>query len=163
MVFRIKIDLTEIPKALEKGVAGAVLQREAFRCVDEVGTVIRTTMVKVSKTDTGIMRAGWILTPAMVIRKKVVGRVTNSTIAAIVQQKGAKPHFPPPANLNGWVRRQLRISDPKEIRRVSGAISRKIGRTGLKRKRTFSKALKAVGGVIDSVGRECESRIAKLL
>jgi hypothetical protein len=65
---------------------------------------------------------------------------------------GTRPHFPPPAALEGWVRRRLGIRGDREAREVAFLIGRKIARTGTKGHFFFERAL-----------RENESRVVAVM
>jgi hypothetical protein len=53
---------------------------------------------------------------------------------------GARPHFPPPGALDGWVRRRLGITGDREAREVAFLIGRKISRHGTRGQFFFERA-----------------------
>jgi hypothetical protein len=55
---------------------------------------------------------------------------------------GTRPHFPPPAALEGWVRRRLGITGDREVREVAFLIGRKIARVGTPGQHFFERALR---------------------
>jgi hypothetical protein len=54
---------------------------------------------------------------------------------------GTRPHFPPPAALEGWVRRRLGVTEGRQAREVAFLIARKIARAGTPGHLFFQRAL----------------------
>lgn len=63
----------------------------------------------------------------------IIGRVGSSIREAypVVMEAGAKPHFPPPGNLELWVRRKLGVST-EDAPSVAFTVARAISRSGIK-------------------------------
>ncbi len=80
---------------------------------------------------TGALRAG-VQTSITGAATSIVGRVFDPVSYAIPVESGSRPHFPPVAPLQLWVRRKLGISDEREVRSVAFLIARKISRVGTK-------------------------------
>ena len=55
---------------------------------------------------------------------------------------GTRPHFPPPAALEGWVRQRLGVTNDRQARRIAFLIGRKIARRGTPGHFLFERALK---------------------
>ena len=73
-----------------------------------------------------------------------VGRVFLAPPAdryGLFVEVGTRPHFPPPAALEGWVRRRLGITGNREVREVAFLIGRKIARAGTPGRLFFERAL----------------------
>jgi len=73
-----------------------------------------------------------------------VGRVFLGAPAdqyGIFVETGTRPHFPPPAALEGWVRRRLGVTDDRQVREVAFLIGRKISRSGTPGRFLFERAL----------------------
>jgi hypothetical protein len=73
-----------------------------------------------------------------------VGRVFLAPPAdryGLFVEVGTRPHFPPPAALEGWVRRRLGITNDREVREVAFLIGRRIARVGTPGHFFFERAL----------------------
>ena len=88
------------------------------------------------------------------------GILASPLIYSSVMEYGRRPGtFPPPGPMQLWVRRQLGITNPKEIRSVAFLISRKIARTGIKGRKFFEqgidralpRAVRAMRGIIERI------------
>ena len=70
---------------------------------------------------------------------RAVGRVFLGAPAdqyGLFVEVGTRPHFPPPAAIEGWVRRRLGVTSDRQARELAFLIGRKIARTGTDRKST---------------------------
>ena len=70
----------------------------------------------------------------------------------LLVEVGTRPHFPPPAALEGWVQRRLGITSDREVREVAFLIGRKIARAGTPGRFFFERAL-----------RDNESRVVAIM
>ena len=70
----------------------------------------------------------------------LVGRVFDPVAYAMAVEGGSRPHFPPVAPLQLWVRRKLGIGNEKEARSVAFLIARAISRRGTPAVRMFRNA-----------------------
>jgi len=94
---------------------------------------------------------------------KPVGRVFLAPPAdryGLFVEVGTRPHFPPPAALEGWVRRRLGITNDRETREVAFLIGRKIARVGTPGHFFFERALRENEGRVVAV---LEQEVAKAL
>jgi len=94
---------------------------------------------------------------------KPVGRVFLAPPAdryGLFVEVGTRPHFPPPAALEGWVRRRLGITNDRETREVAFLIGRKIARVGTPGHFFFERALRENEGLVVAV---LEQEVAKAL
>ena len=76
--------------------------------------------------------------------RRAVGRVFLGSPAdqyGIFVETGTRPHFPPPAAIEGWVRRRLGVTDDRQARQLAFLIGRKIARHGTKGRFLFERAL----------------------
>lgn len=90
-----------------------------------------------------------------------VGRVFLGVPAdqyGLFVEVGTRPHFPPPAAIEGWVRRRLGITDDRQVREVAFLIGRKIARSGTSGRQLFERAL---GDNVDRVVEILEEEVAK--
>ena len=86
---------------------------------------------------------------------QTVGRVFLGAPAdeyGIFVEVGTRPHFPPPAAIEGWVRRRLGVTDDRQARELAFLIGRKIARRGTPGRFLFERAL-----------QENEDRVVKIL
>jgi len=75
---------------------------------------------------------------------KQVGRVFLAPPAdqyGIFVEVGTRPHFPPPAAIEGWVRRRLGVTNDRQARELAFLIGRKIARAGTPGRFFFEQAL----------------------
>jgi len=75
---------------------------------------------------------------------RTVGRVFLGAPAdayGLFVETGTRPHFPPPAAIEGWVRRRLGITNDRQVREVAFLIGRKIARSGTPGRHLFERAL----------------------
>jgi len=92
-----------------------------------------------------------------------VGRVFLAPPAdryGLFVELGTRPHFPPPAAIEGWVRRRLGITGDREVREVAFLIGRKIARVGTPGQFFFERALRDNESRVVTV---MEEEIAKAL
>ena len=59
----------------------------------------------------------------------------------IFVEVGTRPHFPPPAAIEGWVRRRLGVTSDRQARELAFLIGRKIARAGTPGRFFFERAL----------------------
>ena len=88
-----------------------------------------------------------------------VGRVFLGAPAdqyGIFVEVGTRPHFPPPAAIEGWVRRRLGVTNDRQAREIAFLIGRKIARTGTPGRFLFEQALEEN---VDRVVRILEEEI----
>ena len=70
----------------------------------------------------------------------VLGVVASSQASVVALELGTRPHMPPVAALEPWVKAVLGIREPKEIKSVAFLVARKISRVGTEPKKPFAKA-----------------------
>jgi len=94
-----------------------------------------------------------------------VGRVFLGAPAdqyGIFVEVGTRPHFPPPAALEGWVRRRLGVTSDRQARALAFLIGRKISREGTPGRFLFTHALEAnVEQVVEILEEEIASAVAR--
>ena len=172
MVLSVKIEFGPLPRALEPAVTRRIFTTEAQRAINESNTIVKPGMIAVSPFGgTNALRRSWQITPARIQSKIVVGDTRSTgpgSIAALVLEDGAQPHFPPvsatgESALGTWIRRALPgltdpfviengerrpadVGDPKDVRKIAFSIGRAINRRGLprpgRREKIFSRAYK---------------------
>lgn len=64
--------------------------------------------------------------------KDVIGQVRSTAPHAWPVEEGSKPHFPPIAPIELWVKRKLQIKDAKQAKAIAFLIARKIAKFGTK-------------------------------
>jgi len=105
--------------------------------------------------------AGSVTTEVTDENGRPVGRVFLAPPAdryGLFVEVGTRPHFPPPAALESWVRRRLGITQRRQAREVAFLIGRKIARTGTPPHLFFERALE---GNINRIVAVMEEEIAK--
>lgn len=106
-----------------------------------VEKVLSTAQPKVP-VDTGVARGSLqakVESPSQLI---VTGSVGSVNPYFIIIEEGRRPgaRQPPSVALQGWVRRKLRLIDPRQVRAAAYLIARAIGRRGIPAKRPLGKA-----------------------
>ena len=172
MVFGFQIELIRIPKLLQAGVARETIAREFKRALNEASILIRRRMITASPFGgTGLLREAWQTIAAREIGTFLFEAtvVTIGSWAALVIERGAKPHFPPvgppgttPA-LGTWIRRKLGLTDPAKIRRAAISIGRKFKSQPRKPQRTFSKTLVAATPIVRRAMVRAQQRLARIV
>lgn len=190
MVMEIRIQPLELPGVLKPGGAKRIFAQETKGVINEASTIIKPAMVAVSPFGgTNVLRRSWQIVPARQETLDVIAGGVRSTgpgsVAAIVIDEGADPHFPPvgetgePA-LGTWIRRALPqltnpfivtkegrrpadVDDPKDVRKLAFAIGRAINRRGFPRPGgqtgTFSKAFRKLTPTIVRIMNQLGPRI----
>lgn len=92
----------------------------------------------------------------------VIGVVGTSAAHAVPVELGTKPHFPPVAPLEDWVKAKLGV-EPKDARRVAFLIARKIAARGTKGAFMFRTALEQHQAPVAGMYQAARARIAARL
>ncbi|MBV8250552.1 MAG: HK97 gp10 family phage protein [Comamonas sp.] len=90
----------------------------------------------------------------------VIGTVGSSQPSATFVELGTKPHMPPVAALEPWVKAVLGVREPKEIKSVAFLVARKIARKGTKAQRPFGEAIAATESQVLRLFEDCAGRVA---
>ncbi len=111
---------------------------------------------------TGNLRGG-VQTSVTGEAVSLVGRVFDAVSYALPVEGGSRPHFPPVAPLQLWVRRKLGITDEREARSVAFLICRAISRRGTPAVRMFQNAWEANRARVEGFFEGAQKRIAARL
>ncbi len=168
MAFTVKFEVTrETNLALEAlAKVEKIVREEALRAINEASTQVRAKMTAATPVGgTGLTKAAWQVNPARAETKgEFTGGVSNSQIAALIIDEGARAGKQPPSrNLQQWVRRKLGISQPTLNKQVAFKIARTIKRRGIPSKRTFTKTFKGLESEIRTIMEAAQVRIARRL
>src|SRR3970040_2461111 len=121
--------LERATELLERAVAAAAMSPFGGRSSAPLGGLGRSVKREVfSDADTG----------------RAIGRVFLGSPAdqyGLFVEVGTRPHFPPPAAIEGWVRRRLGVTNDRQARELAFLIGRKIARTGTPGRFLFERAL----------------------
>ncbi len=128
---------------LFNGQAQRVIDEEMRRALNAgvlhlKGAILPETPVGV----TGALRQG-VQTSITGDALSLVGRVFDPVAYAMPVESGSRPHFPPVAPLQLWVRRKLGITDEGEARSVAFLICRAISRRGTRAVQMFRRSFDA--------------------
>ena len=93
----------------------------------------------------------------------VLGVVSSSQPSAVFVELGTGPHMPPAQAMEPWVRAVLGIRDPKELKRVSFLVARKIAKHGTEPQRPLERATLATEGQIVAMFEGAAGKIATVL
>ena len=123
--------LREAPEYTEQQLLAAaheatlLVQREWMENMPRVsGLTARSITSDVASTPTGVL-----------------GVVASSAPNALFLELGTRPHMPPVAAIEPWVRAVLGIREPKEAKRVAFLVARKIAREGTPAREPLGKAI----------------------
>lgn len=78
----------------------------------------------------------------------VLGIVGSSQPSALFIELGTRPHMPPIAAIEPWVKAVLGIRKPKEVKRVAFLVARKIAREGTAPQRPMERTALATRGQV---------------
>ena len=93
----------------------------------------------------------------------VLGVVSSSQPNALFLELGTRPHMPPVAAIEPWVKAVLGISEPKEVKRVAFLVARKIARHGTPAQRPMERAAQSVEGQITAMFERAAAQVAQHL
>lgn len=93
----------------------------------------------------------------------VLGIVGSSQPSALFVELGTRPHMPPVAAIEPWVRAVLGIREPKEVKRVAFLVARKISEEGTPAQRPMARAAEATEGQIVAMFERAADQVAKYL
>ncbi len=165
MAFTIKLDFKGLPKSIKGDAPKKIIDRAIIIGINRILPDLRKRMIKVSpRGGQGLLRNSWQISPA---KKDVGGRIIGKVssigergIAALVIDKGARPHFPPPGpDLQRWVRRKLGISAGREAKRVAFAVAQSISKRGLPARRIFTRTFR---GLRSGITRELQKTVIQI-
>jgi hypothetical protein len=110
---------------------------------------------------TSILRAG-LQTSVTGETAGITGRVFDAAAYAVPVELGSKPHWPPRAPLELWVRRKLQVAEA-QVRSVAFLIARKISRKGTPAVGFFERGFLAARPRVMSRFSQAHRRIAARL
>lgn len=93
----------------------------------------------------------------------VLGVVGSSQPSALFVELGTRPHMPPVAALEPWVKAVLGIREKKEVKRVAYLVARKIAREGTPAQHPMGRAVAATEGQIVAMFERAANQIAEHL
>lgn len=181
----LKFDMKfELPPGLEEGEVERAFDEIYFRCLESVAILTRNTMTLTTPFGgTGNTGDSWQLVNVTKTGDKYIAGATTNNVAALVIEDGAKPHRPPSARLETWVRRGLPrvatpfiplpgggrrdadLSDPDDVAAIAIKISDAIAARGLPRPGVstgvFSKAFDSLGQEITRILNDCSDEVAR--
>lgn len=132
-------------QGLEKLQAGPTKMSRAFR---EAGTelmlkalsILQRSVILKTPVNTGQLRASVGFSQPVVTERDIEGRLGTNVAYALPVEFGSRPHWPPGAPIEFWVRRKLRVPAPR-VRAVAFLVARKIARRGTPAQAMFRKGL----------------------
>jgi hypothetical protein len=122
----------DVPKTpLFNGEGPKIVDEELVPAVEFGVNLMQQTIVPLTPVGvTGMLRSG-IQTSVLGVGVDLVGKVFNPIAYGLPVETGSRPHFPPVAPLELWVRRKLDVAAGK-AHQVAFLIARKISRHGTK-------------------------------
>lgn len=140
----------------------AIVNEELGKAVNGATLVFKGTIQPLSPINTGILRQG-VQTSITGSGTEIVGKVFDPVAYAMPVEMGSRPHFPPIAPLQLWVRRKLGITDERESRSVAFLIARAISKRGTKAAEFFKRGIDAGRGQAETLFSKANERIASRL
>ncbi|MEN5179203.1 hypothetical protein ABE501_05400 [Comamonas testosteroni] len=144
--------------------------REAPEATQQIveATMHQATLLLQRETQENIPRvtgitAGSFVPDVFTTPAGVLGVVSSSQPSAVFLELGTKPHMPPVAAMEPWVRAVLGIREPKEVKRVAFLVARKIAKHGTEPQRPLERATLATEGQIVAMFETAAGQIAQLL
>ena len=127
------------------------LRRAVERGLDRATELLARAVAANAQTPFGVPSTAAFGELARSVSREVVeetGRQTGRVFLAppadqygIFVEVGTRPHFPPPAAMEAWVRRRLGVTNDRQARELAFLIGRKIARTGTPGRFFFERAL----------------------
>lgn len=140
----------QIGKALNVKTAQR-LARESFktrgrRAMGGVQGLMFNAVRAASPVVSGATKASWKKSPIIVTATEIKSNVFSEALGAIVLEKGAKRHSPPPNALDMWIQsvKGAEISTERELRDIAFKIRRKFQVSGKRATKIFENAVKAI-------------------
>jgi hypothetical protein len=90
----------------------------------------------------------------------VLGVVSSSQPNALCLELGTRPHMPPVAAIEPWVKAVLGISEPKEVKRVAFLVARKIAREGTPAQHLMARAVQSTEGQVIAMFERAAAKVA---
>ena len=90
----------------------------------------------------------------------VLGVVSSSQPNALFLELGTRPHMPPVAAIEPWVKAVLGISEPKGVKRVAFLVARKIAREGTPAQHPMSRAVQSTEGQVIAMFERAAAKVA---
>ena len=109
----------------------------------------------------GILRQG-VQTSVTGQGTTLVGRVFDPVAYAIPVELGSRPHFPPVAPIQLWVRRKLGVPE-KDVKSVAFLIARAISRRGTKAVKFFERGFQATKGQVEARFERAAAKVVERL
>lgn len=149
--------------ALFKGDHAHIVQAQLAADTEFAVNAIQGAVMPLSPINNGFLRNAWGTRVALAgAQYDVLGRVFNPLDYALPQERGARPHWPPPEPIQAWVRRKLGVSE-KQVRSVAFLIARKISRVGMKGQAMAYRAVEQVTPMVQARFREGLASIVRRL
>ena len=90
--------------------------------------------------NTGLLRGSVAPRTPRVEGRTIEGGIATNVSYALPVEAGSRPHWPPRAPIEFWVRRKLRVPGP-QVKGVAFLVARKIARRGTQARRIFALGL----------------------
>ncbi|WP_306553396.1 hypothetical protein [Acidovorax sp.] len=90
----------------------------------------------------------------------VLGVVSSSQPNALFLELGTRPHMPPVAAIEPWVKAVLGIREPKEVKRVAFLVARKIAREGTPAQHPMARAVQSTEGQVIAMFERAAAKVA---
>ena len=89
----------------------------------------------------------------------VLGVVSSSQPSALFLELGTRPHMPPVAAIEPWVKAVLGIREPKEVKRVAFLVARKIAREGTPAQHPMARAVQSTEGQVIAMFERAAAKV----
>lgn len=90
----------------------------------------------------------------------VLGVVSSSQPNALFLELGTRPHMPPVAAIEPWVKAVLGIREPKEVKRVAFLVARKIAREGTPAQHPMARSVQSTEGQVIVMFERAAAKVA---
>lgn len=147
--------------------APEIVQQEFASAMAEVDALLEREVKELTPSGASGGGAGGlkgsIFSQERVGPQNVIGVVGTPLAYAIPVELGTKPHFPPVAPLEDWVRAKLGVQEEHEVHGIAFAIARAISRRGTLAVGMFHRTFAAHKGYIEARFLDARNRIAARL
>lgn len=146
-------------------VAPDIVRAELLAAVTESDQLLEREVKDMMPTASGVSRAS-VYSREEVLPDGGIGVVATAQPHVVYIELGTRPHFPPVAALEDWVRQKFGISDERRIHGVAYLVARKIAARGTLGvgmfHRSFARQRTQVARIFEGARNRIVARIAGL-
>lgn len=137
-----------------------VAAHELLAAMAEADSLLEREVKDLMPTASGVSRAS-VFSREQALPGGVIGMVGSAMPQIVYVELGTKPHFPPLAPLEDWVRVKFGFGDDKKVAKVAYLIARKIAQRGTLGVGMFHRTWAKQRPQVEMIFRRATERIVK--